>query len=419
MSKIYACIASGENKKDLVAVAQAFAYNIELLDDAVLFDLTGTENLFGNHAETAEKIYEKLQEKNLSGNVSIASNAASALLYARNKRGVSIVAPFPDASSNLPLGTLGIDPDTLAVFHALGLKTTDDLSQISENDLVARYGLEFRDTLDLAKNSGNYILTPNLKENKVAWKTTHDFTVADFERLVFILTNGLGKVLDQTKYFGFSSECLRVELGLEDRSTKSYEIKLSFPTLDKKFWLNLINLRIADDPPASEIVSVRLVAYFSPPRSVQRGLFAATKPEPENLQLTVDKIKNLLGKENVGVPVLLDRRLPKPFALDAERLPTGAENLKPEESKPVLSLHYFNPPLAADVTADKGRLLYLRTRRFAGKVKEYGGFWKGFSQWWNPLLRWHTREWDVELEDKSLYRLQKNSRGWFVIGEYD
>lgn len=416
MSKIYACIASSESKKDLVAVAQAFAYNIELLEDAVLFDLTGTENLFGNHAQTAERIYKKLQEKNLSGNVSIASNAASALLYARNKRGVSVVA---DTRSDLPLDTLGIDPDTLAVFYSLGLKTTDDLSQISENDLVARYGLEFRDTLDLAKNSRNYILTPNLKENKVAWKTTHDFTVADFERLVFILTNGLGKVLDQTAYFGFSTERLEIELGLEDRTTKSYEIKLSFPTLDKKFWLNLINLRIAGDAPGAEIVSVRLVAYFSPPRSVQRGLFSATKPEPESLQLTVDKIKNLLGADNVGVPVLLDRRLPKPFALEAEKLPIGTENLEIKEPKPVLSLHYFDPPLPADVTANKGRLLYLRTRRFAGKVKEYGGFWKGFSQWWNPLLRWQTREWDVELENQSLYRLQKNARGWFVIGEYD
>lgn len=416
MSKIYACIASGENKKDLVAVAQAFAYNIELLEDAVLFDLTGTENLFGNPAQTAEKIYDELKLRNLSGNVSIASNAASALLYARNKQGVSVVS---ETQSSLPLDTLGIDPDTLAVFYSLGLKTTEDLSRISENDLVARYGLDFRDTLDLAKNSGNYILTPNLKENKVAWKTVHDFTVADFERLVFILTNGLGKVLDQTAYFGFSTERLEIELGLENRSTKSYEIKLSFPTLDKKFWLNLINLRIADDAPGSEIVSVRLVSHFSPPRSVQKGLFSATKPEPESLQLTVDKIKNLLGADDVGVPVLLDRRLPKPFVLDSEKLPFGIENLEIEEPKPVLSLHYFDPPLAADVTADKGRLLYLRTRRFAGKVKEYGGFWKGFSQWWNPLLRWRTLEWDVEMEDQSLYRLQKNARGWFVIGEYD
>jgi hypothetical protein len=416
MSKIYACIASSESKKDLVAVAQAFAYNIELLDDAVLFDLTGTENLFGDAAQTAEKIYDELKKKNLSGNVSIASNAASALLYARNQKGVSIVG---DTKSNLPLDTLGIDPDTLAVFHVLGLKTTDDLSQISEDELVARYGLEFRDAIDLAKNCRNYILTPNLKENKVAWATTHDFTVANFERLVFILTNGLGKVLDQTAYFGFSTERLEIELGLDDKTTKFYEIKLSFPTLDKKFWLTIINLRIADDAPEAEIVSVRLVSHFSPPRSVQRGLFSSTKPEPESLQLTVDKIKNLLGKENVGVPVLLDRRLPKPFALEAGRLPFGAESLEIKDPKPVLSLNYFNPPLPADVTANKGRLLYLRTRRFAGRVKEYGGFWKGFSGWWNPLLRWQTREWDVELENQSLYRLQKNARGWFVIGEYD
>lgn len=415
MAKIYACIASSADKKELTVVAEKFAYNIELLDDAVLFDLTGTENLFGDLAQTAEKIYGELKQRNLPGNVSIASNAASALLHARNEQGVSVVT---DAKSNLPLAALGIEEDTLKVFQELGLKTADDLARIPEDELVSRYGLEFRDAIDLAKNCRNYILTPNLKENKVAWSTNFDFSVSDFERLIFILSNGLGKVLDQTAHFGFSTERLQIELGLENKTRKSYEIKLSFPTTDKKFWLTIINLRLAGDAPEAEIVSVRLVSHFSRPRTVQRGLFASTKPEPESLQLTVDKIKNLLGRENVGVPVLVDQRLPKPFALDANLLPTGVENLEPKEAKPILSLNYFNPPLPAQVTTDKGRLFYLRTRRFAGKVKEYGGFWKGFSQWWNRL-RWLSFEWDVELENGNLYRLQKTSRGWFVIGEYD
>src|SRR5207253_62653 len=108
-----------------------------------------------------------------------------------------------------------------------------------------------------------------------------------------------------------------------NKTKRDYEIKTSFPTLDRPFWLKLINLRIALDPPEAAITSINITSHFTKPRPSQRGLYAVSQPEPESLLLTVNKIKKLVGEENVGVPVLLDQRLSEAFALDAEKLPEG------------------------------------------------------------------------------------------------
>jgi hypothetical protein len=416
MPRLYACIVSDENKEEVTSVARQFAYGIELIGDAVLFDISGTKNIFGSPSQIAQKIYDSLQKRKLSGNVSVASNAAAALLHARNQRGISVVNENEPA--DLPLSTLDIDPDTLDVFHSLGIKDIAGIRRIGENELITRYGPEFRNTIDLAKNKGKYVLTPNLKENKITWRSELDFSVADFEQLIFLLSNGLEKLLAKASYLGFSTEQIDITLRLGNKTSKTYNIKLSFPTLERKFWLIVINLRIAGDPPEAEIVSVDLTICLTRPRAVQRGLFSSTKPEPEDLQLTVDKIKNLVGIENVGIPVLLDRRLPKAFMLDPGTLPLGKEELKPVEPKLALTLSYFDPPLEAEVVVNKKTLLYVRTQSFEGRVNQYGGVWKGSSQWWS-LRRWKDLEWDIELEDQSLYRLQGDGRKWLVTGKYD
>jgi hypothetical protein len=400
----------------LIAVANQFSYRIETIDGGVLFDVSGLENRIGSPTQIAESIVNEMQSRGLDGSLAIAANASTAELYARGRRGVTVVAE--DRHDALPLSALGIDKDTLKVFGALGIETTADLKDVPENDLVARYGLEFRKTLDLMNQRGSHLLTPNLRERTVTWDHELDFPVEDFEQLIFILGHGLGKVLEEAGTFGFSSEQIDIALGLDNKTSVEYSIKLSFPTREKGFWLKLINLRIGNDPPEAAILSMRLVCHFARPRALERGLFAATRPEPESLLLTVDKIKKVVGTENVGVPALVDQRLPEAFELDHEKLPVGKEILEQKEQRPVLALTYFHPPIPADIKTADGRLLYVSTDHFAGRVTEYGGAWLQSSQWWTRAF-WHRMEWDVEIYHRRIYPPARPKEGVFVTGGYD
>jgi len=256
-----------------------------------------------------------------------------------------------------------------------------------------------------------------VKQNNVSWAFDLDFPVEDFEQLIFILNHGLDKLFGQVVHYGFSTEHLDISFKLRDKSEKGYEIKTSFPTLEKTFWLKLINLRVSLDPPQAGILSVSVVSHFTRPRPGQKGLYAVSRPEPESLLLTANKLKKLVGEENVGMPVLLDQRLPEAFALDADRLPTGKERVEIREDEPVIAFSYFNPPLPANVSVVNKCLASIRTQHVSGAVKRFSGVWRQNSRWWNRA--WNTEEWDIELEEGGIYRLCKVSSHWFLVGEYD
>ncbi len=400
----------------LTAFAEQFAYRIEAIDGGVLFDVSGLENRIGPPGRIAQSIACEMKLRGITGSLAIAANASTALLYARVKDGITVIEE--DADQPLPLAAIGLSEDTLSVFTALGMETTADLKSVPEDELIARYGPDFRRTLDLINRNGTHILTPNLTENRVAWDYDLDFPVEDFEQLIFILGHGISKVLAEASGIGCSSEQMDINLMLDNRTTAEYSIKLSFPTRDKAFWLKLANLRIGNDPPEAAIKAMRLVCHFARPRAIERGLFAATRPEPESLLLTVDKIKKIVGAENVGVPALIDQRLPEAFELDHTKLPAGNERQEIEDQYPVLALNYFHPPLPADIRTADGRLVYVSTQYFVGHVTEYGGAWLGSSQWWTKRF-WQQMEWDVELDGRRIYRLARTQEGWFVTGGYD
>lgn len=420
MPKLYACIISADMKRDkdaLLSVASQFSYSIEVIEGGILFDVGGLERLVGNAERIAQKILEELQKQNVPGNIAVAETVDTAVLLARQKNGVEHVIHSADTFQQLPLYDLQIEQDTLNVLRELGIKSVRQMLDIPREELIERYGRRFQDVIDVIEQKGSSMLTPNVKENQVSWAYQLDFPVEDFEQLIFLLNHGMDKLFAEVAHHGFSTEHLDVSFKLSNKTAKSYVIKTSFPTLDKAFWLKLSNLRISLDPPESEIVSVNVIAYFTKPRPSQRGLYAVSRPEPESLLLTVNKLKKLVGEENVGVPVILNQRLAEAFDLDANKLPQGKERLESHVENSIIAFSFFHPPLRAEVLVRDKRLVFIKTEHFTGHVTEYSGVWKSNSRWWNKS--WKSEEWDIEVENNGVYRLCKVGKEWFLAGEYD
>lgn len=420
MSRSYACIVSPNAKEDkeaLVSVAHQFAYSIEVLDDGILFDVSGLERLIGKRSLIARKVLEELQKHNVPGSVAVAETIETATLLARRNDGVSNVVHSPDTFQKLPLSDLPIERDTLNVFTDLGVRWVEDLIEIPREELIGRYGREFEEIIDIAEQKGSAVLTPNVKESETSWSYLLDSPVEDFEQLIFLLNHGLDDLFVRIAHIGLSTEQLDLSFELSNRTKRNYEIKTSFPTLERSFWLKLINLRVSLDPPEAGIKTVNVIAHFTKPRPSQTGLYAVSRPEPQSLLLTVNKLKKLVGEENVGVPVILDQRAAEAFALDAEAMPSGRESVESGPAKPIIAFSYFRPPIRAEVLVREGRLVFIRTRYFSGHVIEYSGVWRANSKWWENS--WKTQEWDVEVEAQGVYRLCKADNEWFLIGEYD
>ena len=465
MSRLYGCIISDRVHADmhvLTAIARQFSYSIETLDDGILFDISGLERLIGNPEKIARKILAELKQAKIPGSIAVADTVETATLLARQESGAEHSLRLPDAFPQLPLDGLNIEEDTLNVFNDLGLHRVEDLLAVPQAELINRYGPDFENVVRALRQKGDRLLTPNVKGSNVSWSYELDHAVEDFEQLIFILNHGLDALFRRVAYYGLSTEHLDISFRLSNKTNRRYEIKTSFPTLERSFWLKLINLRVSLDPPEAGIVSVDVVSYFTKSRPSQRGLYAVSRPEPESLLLTVNKIKKLVGKENVGIPVLLDQRLARRFTLDADALPdvriessvkkkkiaeekqlsrsnggvaantfrsatekqsfSANRAAKPqmgraEPARGIIAFSYFHPPLSAEVLVRDGRLMFVKTRSFSGHVVEYSGVWRANSKWWDTP--WKTCEWDIEIESGGVYRLCKAGDEWFVVGEYD
>ncbi len=420
MAKLFACIISPDIKRDqasIISVAKEFSYLIEILDDGILFDVSGLDRLVGESNAIAAKIMESLRRHNVAGSIAVAETIDSACLLARQHDGSIHEVHSPDGFRQLPLSDLPIENGTLKVFSDLGVRSVEDLLAIPENELIDRYGKDFRNIVDVIEQKSSSTLVPSVKERLVKWSYDLDLPVQDFEQLIFLLNHGFEKLFSETGKFGLSTEHLDIAFTLKGQPSKSYEIKTSFPTLERAFWLKLVNLRVSLDPPEAEIIAVSVTAHFTKPRPSQRGLYAVSRPEPESLLLTINKLKKLVGEDNVGLPVILDQRLAEPFTLDPDQLPAGVENILLEPRLPKLAFTYYHPPHHAEVVYRDGRLVFVRTRYFDGYVTEYSGVWKGNSSWWDKP--WKTQEWDVEIDNRGIYRLCKINKEWFLLGEYD
>lgn len=421
MARLYACIIAREGTCDtanLIAVADRFSHSVERMDGGVLFDVSGLERLIGKPEQVAASISAEASRQGITAGIAVAETPDAAILLARRSDGMVSTAKQPDAFAQLPLADLGIANDTLAVFSELGIRRVEDLLAVPADDLAGRYGRDFDDIMRRAKQKGRRQLTPNISETDISWSFAPDMPIEDFEQLIFVVNHAMDGLFAHVDRLAMSTEQIDVRFGLDGGASRGYEIKTSFPTLDRSFWLRLINLRIGLDPPASAIRSLTVTVNFTRPRPVQRGLYSAARPEPESLLLTVNKLKKLVGADEVGVPQILDDRKAKPFCLDPETVPSGTDDATgPTPRGEIIAFAYYRPPITAEVLVREHRIVFVRTRRFAGHVLRSSGVWRGSSHWWDRL--WRTQEWDIEIEDHGIYRLSKEGNEWFVVGEYD
>jgi protein ImuB len=152
------------------------------------------------------------------------------------------------------------------------------------------------------------------------------------------------------------------------------------------------------------------------------------------LELTLARIKSIVGAARVGSPELLDTHRPGAFRISssvgglAAGHPRSAGGLAADHPRSAgglaagdrnrLTLRIFRPPRAARVALTSGQPGFIAADGIRGKVLELAGPWRTSGDWWTTDP-WSSDEWDIALSDGALYRLCSNPRGWFVEGSYD
>jgi protein ImuB len=126
---------------------------------------------------------------------------------------------------------------------------------------------------------------------------------------------------------------------------------------------------------------------------VQLGLFTPQVPEPMRLDVTLARIRSIVGEGNVGQAVLQDTHHPDAFRVEPFTLastPTGDQKSGTQR----LAMRQLRPPelVIVNVRNRQPESFVFREKRYT--VERAYGPWSSAGDWWKPTL-WSLEQWDL------------------------
>jgi protein ImuB len=127
------------------------------------------------------------------------------------------------------------------------------------------------------------------------------------------------------------------------------------------------------------------------------GLFAPQTPEAARLDVTLARIKAMVGEDRVGTPVLEDSHRPSSFHLDPFRTDAVAKtHTAPLERT---ALRRVRPPRMLEMMlVTDGKPGFFRDIYDSFRVTAAYGPWRTSGAWWS-VDAWDQEEWDVMARD--------------------
>ena len=403
---MFACLHG--TPAELPQIAEAFSPFFEqTTPDTVVFRIDGLNRLYGTPAQIAHAIEQRAGN---SVNISIAETTEAAILAARNFPGVTV---NPDLNT-LDITTLPLTDEMAEILDSWGIHTLDQLAQLPETGIAERFGSAGVSLLRLARGAVDRplkIFQPEIIYND---RLQLDHPISLLEPLLFLIARMLNDQCQKLQSHGMAANEITIRLELENKTEHTRTLRLPVPMRESKALLKLLQMDLEAHPPEAATVALALSLKPVNPRTVQNGIFLPVTPAPDKLELTLARIRGIVGENNVGVPELLNTHHPHPFRL-APRQPQLTD------SPPIAICHafrYFRPPLAATVELQNDRPARITASGIHGKVLSASGPWRTSGNWWTPAP-WNRDEWDIALAN-GMYRIYREpNQHWFLEGSYD
>jgi protein ImuB len=402
---MFACIHGPSAHLPEIAAAFSPAFE-QTAPDTVVFRVDCLKRLHGSPRQIADAIAQRAGEQ---ANIAIAETADAAILAASNFPGIT-VAP---SLSGLDISTLPLTQEMAQVFESWGIYTLDQLAQLPETGLAERFGPHGVYLQQLARGAIHRPLKIFQPETAYEDRIELDHPVSLLEPLLFLIARLLNDQCARLLSNAMAANEVTIRLELEDRAEHTRTLRLPVPMRESKPLLKLLQMDLEAHPPTAPTLAIALTLKPVHPRTVQSGIFLPATPAPDKLELTLARIRGIVGENNVGIPQLLDTHHPQPFRLVPGPPIPNPQSLTASQH----AFRYFRPPLPATVELEHNRPLRITASGIHGKVLNAAGPWRSSGDWWTTTI-WNRDEWDVALSNGSLYRIYRDPH-WFIEGSYD
>ena len=358
-----------------------------------MLDIAGSERLFGPSAELAAKLRRAAAKANLRVSAAVSANCYAARMRAASTPGISVIAPGEEARAleKLPLHLLGLDTDAAATFASWGIGTLGQLAALPKDDLVARMGAQAERWRALAAGAAKHSFQPLEPALALREACAFESPVEEIDSLLFVASRLIDSLVARAASRALAIAALRVAMRLES-GRHELALRPALPTLDRKFLLKLLQLETAAHPPQAAVVELAIEADADLTSQMQLGLFAPQTPEPSRLDVTLARLRALVGEDRVGAVALEDSHRTNRFHL--RPLATDNSARSSPAQGPRVALRRLRPPRPVQVLlrAEKPEAFHDSSGRY--QIATAYGPWRASGCWWSQD-RWDDEEWDV------------------------
>ena len=394
----------------LLQCAGAFSPRVEDQSNDGCFlcviDIAGMETLFGSPDALGERLLQRTQALCVRASVAISSNfhaarcLALALAAGTGKRtGVRVVPKGMEctALSSLPLTVLDLSLEHAETFSMWGISTLGALANLKETELIARLGQAGKELRLLARGESSHLFTAMESGFVLEEHMELDSPVELLDSVLFIIGVMLDQLIVRAQSHILALASVTLNLALEDGSSHTRTVRPALPNHDRKLWLKLIHLDLQAHPPQAAIVGLTLHAQPGSTSKVQLGLFSPQVPEPMRLDVTLARIRSIVGDGCVGHAVLKDTHRPDAFRLEPFHVPVSVSTSTVPEAKQDrqrMALRQLRPAEVVTITVRDRQpdSFIFREKRY--QVEHAYGPWSSAGDWWRPTL-WSFEQWDL------------------------
>jgi protein ImuB len=396
-------------------------------------DIAGTQSLFGPPEVLARKLVEGVRAVGMRACVTISGNLHAAICMARGLQRSVAVKVIPQgeeaaALAELLCTVLDLTEEQAETLAAWGLHTLGMLASLPEKNLVARMGQEGRRLWQLARGERAHLFQPVDPPLALAEQMELDSPVELLDSLLFVIAAMLDQLIVRANARLIALAAVTITLTLDGGGTHARTVRPALPTNDKPLWIKLLHLDLEAHPPPAAVLTVALDAEPGATSKVQLGLFSPQLPEASRLDVTLARIRAMVGEENVGRAALLDTHAPDAFRLEPFKIEAfrATESAAETEASAALraAARQLRPTENVTVTLEAHRPVQFTFRGQKFNVDRAYGPWLAEGDWWQPTL-WGHEQWDIVARagDNSLlcYCLVRDRMhgGWQIAALYD
>ena len=386
-----------------------------------VLDIAGTERLFGSPQHLAVRMREAFADVGLHSAVAVSANFHTAQLKAAVCSGVSVIREGQEAStlSQLPLDVLSLFEEEAETFASWGVRSLGELAALPEIELIARLGQRGKRWRDMAAGRLPHLFRPIEPQRLLREYSEFEPPVEQIESLLFVATPMIESLASHASERALLLASLVITMRLDNKVNHLLTIQPALPTLDRKFLLKLLQIELASHPPPSAVATFAIDAVAGHGSKIQLGLFSPQLPESSRLDVTLARIRAIVGEDNVGSPVLKDTHRGDAFHMEAFTI-TRQENTS-VDCPPRMALRRMRPPHPVQVRCENQRPVAFNDGQQTYSILSAYGPWRTSGGWWTSD-EWRREEWDVVIvQEQQAYLLvndYKLSR-WYLEAVYD